>query len=184
MLQTEPTRDVPLASRLGHLALYPDVQHALDTWRDKHIDSVLIGSLAMSMYGPPRPTFGVGVLCVNPPPRTIRGFVRTGPFSFEENITQVAVKILTSDSMSIPVSVVHEVFRTAITLDGMKVASREGMIALKCYGWLARHRRRKDEADLETLLGKDTVLGPEWELTDEQRQLIETLKSEKQCLES
>jgi len=152
------------ASSLEHVALVPEVQHALEAWvtANKELSrGVLIGGLAMSFYTKPRYTEDVDILflSVKDIPETVAGFKRYRPGAFEENKTQVSIEVVTPASFTLmPDAVADKVFRSAVAFGNLKVASREGMIALKLCSAQDKRRKLKDLADVVELLDVDLSL--------------------------
>jgi hypothetical protein len=155
-----------------HLALVPEVQDALHVWKAmaKDTDWVLIGGLALSFYRKPRATQDVDVLLISESevPSSVEGFKKVRPHTFRENGTHVEVELVTPALVDIPVSLVRKVFATARHEDGIKVASLEGMIALKLYGAFNIRRKHGDMADIIAMLQEHQkpVDMADWDLPD------------------
>jgi hypothetical protein len=157
----------------SHAAIVPEVQHALDAW-DQTQDCVLIGGLALSFYSAPRYTQDIDLLFLSKGkvPDAVASFKRVRPHSFQERQTHVEVEVLTPEFLSIPKALVEKVFHTAVKQGRWKVASREGLIALKL-----QRGNRQDQADIEKLVLKDTDM-TDWPLSPKGRQLFDSIKQE------
>lgn len=158
-------------------ALVPEVATAIAAWVKSRIKGepapgVLIGGLAMSFYAKPRVTTDVDLLFLSQEdiPPQVNGFKRNRPHSFQEKSTHVEVEIVTAQTINVPLGLVRKVIQTAVTIDGLNVASREAMIALKLYGADDRKRELNDLADVVRLLEQDPnvpIDQHEWFLTDQ-----------------
>lgn len=162
------------ASSLSAAAVAPEVQEALRDWAANHFDCVLIGGLAMSFYGVPRYTVDVDVLFQSVLPMSADGFKRLREHAFMHRSTHVEVEALTHAFLNIPEAVVTRVFTTAVPHDGILVASRDGMVALKLYAALHTKRELKDKADLQTLLQVPVDMAG-WQLPEGSEQVIDDL---------
>ncbi len=163
-----PLRDMRVYSSrvtsLEHVALVPEVQHTLLAWvkakTGSHAPGVLIGGLALSFYVKPRETTDVDLLFLSPAdvpgPREVPGFRRHRPSAFQENQTHIEVEVTTVASFNgnLPPAVAQKVFATAVNHSGMKVASLEGLLALKLCSSFSTEKRRflTDCGDIENLL--------------------------------
>lgn len=149
-------------SQLKDAALVPEVSHALVSWVKATAQAagvskpgVLIGGLALSFYAPPRYTQDVDVLFLSEQdlPDDVPGFVRHRKSAYQEKKTQVEVELTTPASIGIPRPLAVKVFETAKDHSGLKVASREALIALKLFGASNSPKREfKDLADVVSLL--------------------------------
>jgi hypothetical protein len=157
---TERLRDMrnyyTVATSLKHLALVPEVQDTLEVWgaNYKPNHGVLIGGLALSFYRTPWATQDVDILLLHESdiPVAVDGFKRVRPHTFRENGTHVEVELVTPSLIDLPTAVASKVFNTAVTHDGIRVASLEGMIALKLYGSNSLRRELGDLADIVAML--------------------------------
>lgn len=167
------------AASLSHVAIYPEVQVALEAWVALGVRSVLIGGLAMSLYAKPRMTEDVDVLFLHDSeiPESGVGFKRVSNHSMQENKTHVVVEIVTSKTFPIPQSLVEQVFATAVPIDGMMVASREGLIALKLHGADEPKRRLGDLADVARIVKADTTMQG-WNLSPWHIEVFQSVKAE------
>jgi hypothetical protein len=157
---------VKAVSDIGHVALVPEVQHALAKWIESKIDApathgVLIGGLAMSFYTRPRATTDVDLLFLSNSdiPGEVAGFKRYRNGAFQEYKTQVDIEVTTPESfVTLPQSLAQEVINTAVFHGGIKVASLCGMIALKLCGAMTPKRKLKDLADVAALVEGKTLV--------------------------
>ena len=145
------------ATRLTQVALIPEVGHALNKWNaysHRHgLKCVLIGGLALSFYAKPRATEDVDILFLelSDVPDTVPGFKRHRTMALREDDTNVEIKLVVFLSML--ETLIPKVFATAVYHDGLKVASLEGMVALKLYGAANSTRRmHRDLADVVAML--------------------------------
>lgn len=172
------------ATSLAHVGIIPEVQHALVEWIKATTPSkrgVLIGGLAMSFYAKPRTTDDVDLLFLEPSdiPEEVPGFKRYRAGAFQENATHVEVEVTTPYSFeNLPIAVVRKVLSTAVEFDGLKVASREGMIALKLCSAQVPKRRFKDMADVASLLDGNLNLSmTAWSLGADALLLLDEIRS-------
>jgi hypothetical protein len=141
----------------------------------KEEEGVLIGGLAMALYTRPRYTQDVDILFLHREhiPDKLDGFIRHRKLAFKEKSTHVEVEVVDSTSFSnLPQSLVDKVFDTAVIVEGMLVASKEGLVCLKLYAG-----RTQDEADIVAILKEypDTKITG-WPTTKEQKELLKKLK--------
>lgn len=110
--------------------------------------AVLIGGLAVSFYGLPRTTMDVDFMFLSPSdvPNEVQGFKKIRAHAFQHNQTHVEIEVLDPSYLGLPQDLVQAVFDTAVTMDGMKVASKSGIIALKLF-----RMKRYDQGDVEQL---------------------------------
>ena len=147
------------ATPLTQVALIPEVGHALNKWNaysHRHgLKCVLIGGLALSFYAKPRATEDVDILFLelSDVPDTVPGFKRHRTMAFQEDDTHVEIELVGHLTIDVPDALVKKVFATAVNHDGLKVASLEGMVALKLYGAANSTRRmHRDLADVVAML--------------------------------
>lgn len=139
-------------NKLLKAALAPEVNKALQHWgqiEDAYTQGVLIGGIAVSMYSRARSTEDIDILYKEESdvPDYLNGFRKFRAHSFRHNQTHVEVETLTPDFLHIPKYIVDKVFDTAIQMGTLKVASVEGIIALKLVS-----TRHKDMSDVIVLL--------------------------------
>jgi hypothetical protein len=112
------------------------VLRALKDWfKYSPSPGVLVGGLVVSFYNPSRMTQDVDVLypSKNSLPETVEGFKRHRPSAFIHDETHVEIELLYPGYISVPEDVIKFILDTAIISDGVKVASKEGMIASKLF---------------------------------------------------
>jgi hypothetical protein len=149
-------------------AMLPELAAALRDWeRARIIDCVLIGGLAVSFYGKARMTQDCDFLFLSPQsvPEQVQGFKRVRAHAFQHNATHVEIEMLDSVFLNIEQSLVDRIIETAVEHDGIKVASREGLICSK----LGRFSRQ-DQADIEHLLEGHAVDLAAWPLSETERE--------------
>ena len=143
---------------IHHVALVPEVQQALAAWIKAKTETcapgVLIGGLAMSFYAKPRYTEDADILFLSATdiPETVKGFKRTRSGAFQENKTHVEVEVVTTQSINQTQELVKKVIETAVIHDGIKVASIEGLIALKLVASDNPKRKHRDLGDIDLML--------------------------------
>lgn len=167
---------------IEHVAISSEVQHALVKWIKNNRDTsgVLIGGLAMSFYAKPRYTEAVDLLFLDSSdvPGEVAGFKHHRPGAFEDKDTNVEVECTTPRSFSeVPLSILRRVVQTSIMHDGLKVASHEGLIALKLFSadGISNNIRRKhkDLADITQLLAYKPTTMEAWSLPGRQLLLLQ-----------
>ncbi len=171
---------------VDHVALIPEVQHALAKWISEKTGplapGVLIGGLAMSFYATPRTTQDVDLLFLttNEIPKAVPGFKRYRPGAFQDNKSHVDIEVTTSESFNnLPLAVTRKVTGTAILHGNIKVASREGMIALKLCSSFGPGRASKDKADIVSLLKGHLLLAmADWPLEEKHFSRLEETRIE------
>jgi len=143
------------ARTLVESILVPEVVRAVLDWKNNSgcDDAILIGGLALAYYTKPRYTTDADFLFLSAAqiPNEVCGFKRHRKLAFEHKETGVEIEVLTPRSINMPVEVAQAINNTAVEKDGLKIASREGLIAAK----LLRYSLQ-DRADIEELL----KLGP------------------------
>ena len=156
---------------IRHVAVLPEVQEALLKWIKTKTGpvapGVLIGGLAMSFYAKPRYTQDVDLLFLSSAdiPMYVEGFKRTRPGAFHDKSSHAEIEVDSAKSFdSLPQQVAEKVFETAVVYSGIRVASREGMLALKLYAAHNPKRRHKDLGDVQLLI--EGMSDPEAEMKD------------------
>lgn len=127
-----------------------EVLLALKDWKNNNASNyVLIGGIALSYYVKPRFTQDVDILFLskNDIPNTVNKFKKHRPNAFQHNKTHVEIEVFTSEFISIDQHIVNTVFETSNIIDGIKVASIDGLIALKLNRF-----KLQDQADIEALI--------------------------------
>lgn len=167
------------ARSLDHVALVPEVGQALKKWIAGEGGGVLIGGLAMSFYAKPRNTEDVDLLFLTQAaiPETVAGFKRTRLGAFQENKQHVEIEVVHPSSISIPHQLALKVYATARTVDGIKVASAEGLVALKLYASDNPRRTLRDLGDVERIIENVKVDMSGWGLTKPHQEIVDHLLS-------
>lgn len=158
--------------------LMPEVGAALAAWikASGPNKGVLIGGLAVSFYIKPFVTTDVDLLFLSEEdiPKDVPGFTHDRGRAFQDSTYQVTIDTFTPASFggTIPDAIARQVVSTAIENSGMRIASREGLIAMK----LCR-RSLRDQADVVDILNAypDTHLDG-WPITAEQRRHLAILQ--------
>lgn len=174
--------DGELSRPLFHAVVVPELITVIKNWIGSTTGpGVLIGDLALSFYVKPRHTICVDVLYTTDQeiPVYVRRFTRIGNYSFQHNETHVEVKVLNVKFLGIPKGLVEKVVETAVESNGIKIASKSGIVALKL-----QRARRQDQADIEQLIesgGVDLAPFEPW-LTLDQIKMYNSIKEEVQNL--
>ncbi len=172
------------ATRLTQVALIAEVGHSLNKWNtyavQNNLKCVLIGGLALSFYAKPRATQDVDILFLERSdiPDTVPGFKRHRTMAFQEDDTHVEIEMVDHDLINVPDALVRKVFDTAVDHGGFKVASLEGMVALKLYGASNSARRQlQDLADVVAMVERAPNLNMSgWPLSAEHKKALEDCK--------
>lgn len=127
----------------------PEVAMALEDWKKSGAGGVLIGGLALSLYVRPRYTQDVDILYTSEVdiPSEVRGFKRNRDHSFQNNRTHVEVEVLTAEHTGLPTDVVHAIIATAVSDNGIMVATAAGLVASKLF-----RLSFQDKADIVSLI--------------------------------
>lgn len=124
----------------GNRSLYEsvfsqEVLSALTDWKRYYTENegVLIGGLALSFYVKPRMTFDIDVLFLHKKdiPSEVTRFKRHRKGAFKHDKTHVEVEVLSPETINTEQHIVDKIFETAIEIDGFRIASPNGIIALK-----------------------------------------------------
>jgi hypothetical protein len=175
------------ATTVDRLAVSREVQQALGAWIRGLVSidnpGVLIGGLALGFYSKPRYTSDIDILFLSTDkvPKNVEGFRRHRHSAFEDVVNNVEVEVCTPSSINVPVSLAQRVSRTSVDHGGLRVASREGLIALKLFGADDRRRELQDLADIVGLLDTAEVVDmSEWGLSEKHRAQLEICRSKLQ----
>lgn len=159
--------------------IVPEVKHAVNVWKKSSSKSkpVLIGGLAYSYYAKPRATTDVDFLYLqeNDVPESVDGMKRIRPSAFQDNKTHVEVEVLTNKTLHLPQHILNKVFKTAKDVGSVRIASPEGLIALKLYAG-----RAKDYGDIVELMKAVSVelSLDDWHLDQPQKLKLKELVSQ------
>lgn len=156
--------------------LAPEVLAALQAWKKANIqNAVLVGGLAVSFYGLARYTMDVDFLFASSSdvPIFIEGFKKLRDHAFMHKATNVEVEVLDPHYLGWSEELGKAILNSAITIDGIKVVSRAGLIATK----LTRFSRQ-DQADIEHLLKAGSVDMSKFPLTEKQKQNFESIRND------
>lgn len=157
-----------------------EVQLALKDWfKNANSNYVLIGGLALSYYGIPRYTQDVDVLFPtrNSIPVEVLGFKQHRLGAFQHNRTHVEVEVVSSESFTtISPQMVEAVFETSIeSKDGVRIASKSGLIALKAEANRSGAKHAQDIADIVHLIELGDINLSPFPLSKEANQLIDSV---------
>lgn len=180
ILKSRPLRlVVKSATTLSEAARLPEVEHTLMKWIKtvaKEDTGVLIGGVAASLYMQPRYTEDVDLLFLDDSYLLLNvpvGFKKIRPHALQESKTHVEIELTTPKVFSnLSVDVAKKVIATAVTIQGMKVASLEGVIALKLGA-----KRERDKADIVDILKESNSPNfSGWPLTKDHKDLLSDLQ--------
>jgi hypothetical protein len=165
--------------------MIPEIIKVLQDWTKENINCVLIGGLALSHHSVPRMTIDVDFLFFseNDIPDNVKGFKRIRPDAFQHNKTHVEIELLSGEFLKISPLVVKKTFETAISSNGLKIASASCLVALKLY-----RLSMQDKADIISLLKTGNVSDlTEFNLPDNMmdnfHKLVEILKTDRHSSE-
>ena len=129
--------------------MLPEVILALRDWIRADQAGVLIGAAALSFHVRPRSTQDIDLLFLDAAaiPDTVSGFNRISPALFRHDRTGVVVNVVTPVAIRVPSEIAATVARTALTSDGVRVASESGLVALKLF-----RLSFQDKADIVALV--------------------------------
>lgn len=172
---------------LKNSALIPEVEHALLQWVNSKVKDqapgVLIGALAMSFYTKPRATTDVDLLFLTQGdiPDEVIGFKRHRSGAFQENKTHVEVEVVLPATINVSSSIAKKVADTSILIEGLRVASLEGLIVLKLFGSDNVKRELKDLGDIVSMLDSQPSITinslSEWSLSETHKaKLIDAIR--------
>jgi len=163
--------------KLFESVIAPEIVSAIKTWiGSAEVPGVLIGGLALSFYTKPRYTADVDVLYATDSdiPTSIAGFKKIRGHAFQHNQTHVEVEVLSPEFLGVPKGLVNRIVQTAETSNGMRIASKSGLVALKL-----QRGDLQDQADIQNLVrsgGVDLEPFKQW-LTKEQLAVFARIQS-------
>lgn len=137
-----------------------------DLQRAKLEHAVLIGGAAFSYWHIPRMTSDIDLLFISADliPDEIPGFKRTRAHAFRHNATHVDVEVLDAGFLKMPVELAAKIYQDSVVLDGIRVASKTGLVAAKLLRFSLQDR--SDICHLINLGGVDLSSYP---VTEEMR---------------
>jgi len=159
--------------------MLPEIILALQDWTTIGSGGVLVGTAALSFHVRPRMTQELQFLCLGNAavPDEVSDFTRVSPLLFRHARTSVEVHVVTTAVIEVPIEIAEEVVRTAITSDGVCVASESGLVALKLF-----RNSHQDEADIMALVKTGRVDLSNFSLPLEKmsafRELVEVAKTD------
>lgn len=126
----------------------PEIIEAISDWSNRVKNGVLIGGIALSFWAKPRYTSDADVIFLKKSdvPSSVDGFRAHRVGAFEHKSTGVEVEVAYPGFIPVPEHVFHDVFKTAVSSGGIRVASKEGLIAMKLYRYSLQ-----DQADIMSL---------------------------------
>ena len=165
-----------------------EIQAVLTRWtkesflNSKSSGGVLIGELALSCYVThSRSADGIDLLFLGNMdiPENLPGFVRVGPSIQKDKLTKTEIHEFTPASLNVMDLVVHKVFDTAVmSKEGVRIASKEGLIALKLLAAKVPRQRLGSLADVVNLLDgvSEVTTMAGWNLGEMQLEDLELCK--------
>ena len=134
--------------------MIPEFIEVINQLKHQNIKGVLIGGIGLSYHAIPRMTQDIDMLFLsdNEIPKEITGFKRIRTHAFQDNKYHIEVEVLTPEFLKISTALVQQVINTSIESNGIKIASIQGLIALK-LGRLAM----RDKADIISLIKTGNV---------------------------
>lgn len=150
-------------------ATLPEVARALRAWAQAGGYGVLIGGMALSYWARPRMTMDADFLFLSPAeiPDEVPGFKRIRSHAFQHNATHVEIEVLDANFLHMPHILATKIVQTAVIEDGMRIASREGLIAAKLGRW-----SRRDQGDVEDLVASGSISFRGWPLSDTDKEKL------------
>jgi hypothetical protein len=129
----------------------PEVSLALKDFKNSggSKNAILIGGLALSYWGVPRATMDADFLFLSGGdiPQYVEGFKKIRDHTFQHKETHVEIEVLDTAYLNLPINVVEAAFKTVVDDNGIKVASKSAIVALKLF-----RLKRYDQGDIEQLL--------------------------------
>ena len=162
----------------------PEVLAAFKQWIKNAPDNfVLIGGIALSYYNVVRYTQDVDVLYVAKKeiPIEVLGFSRNSnrQGAFLHKTTHVEIEVTSPQSFeNISDDLVKQVFKTSNIVDGVHVASKSGLVALKAQAGRKGSKGAQDKADILALLELGDIDISDFDISEEAKQLVNLLSKE------
>lgn len=164
---TPYVRGAQPAQTIDEAVIVDDVRRTLEAWRSATDtrDGVLIGGLALAFYSRPRFVDEIELLYANEAviPTKVSGFRRSDESSFTDEGTGVVVHALTPTSPGLSAAIAAKVQTTAIERAEFRLASLEGLIALKLD---SASRGQSSETSPEQDIINMIEWAPKFRLTD------------------
>lgn len=163
--------------------MVPEVGLAFNAWI-KQIPKgnfVLIGGLALSFHGIVRSTEDVDCLYLsgNVIPEEVVGFNHHRKSAFEHKRTGVEIETVYPEMFPrISSSLVQQVFNTAINHDGVLIASKSGIVALKAQAMRTGAKGARDRSDIMELLELGDIDVSGYDISEDAVKYIDHLRNE------
>lgn len=161
--------------------MVPEVVQALKDLRHQ-FNGVIIGGLALSYYCKPRYTQDIDSLFNSESefPDELRGFKKNRKHGYIHNNTHVELELLTPQHLNNDISpeTAKKIIDTAIEVDGIKIASKSGLVAAK----LGR-ASYKDKDDIIQLILTGDVDVSDYNLSSDKIKLFSQLVDESKSYE-
>lgn len=163
---------LPFKCTLMESIMSTEIELALNDWiKNTNTDEfVLIGGTLVGYYTKPRMTQDVDVLYISADsiPSEVSGFKHHRSHAFEHRRTGVEIETLDSKFLKIPQSLVDQVFKSSIIKEGVRIASVEGLIAMKTW-----RGSFQDIADIDSIIQIHDVDLSDWILDPTKLEMIE-----------
>lgn len=163
-----------------------EVEAATKDWiKRTDSDFVIIGGIALAYHHIPRYTQDLDVLYRQTTiiPDNVEGFKRTCSGAYEHKKTGVEVELVTPGFINVPINIIEKVFDTAIQVGNSKIASKNGLIALKLLAIPGRSTTAKalqDKVDIMSLIETGGIDISEFPLPEDALERFEQIKQEMQ----
>ena len=163
---------MPFNCTLMESLMSNEVETALSDWikNTNTNDYLLIGGAVVGYYTKPRMTQDVDILyhSVDVIPQQVNGFKHHRAHAFEHLQTGVEVETLDSTFINISQELVDQVFSDSDIVDGIKIPSPSGLVALK----VCRHDFQ-DIADIHSIAQTHDIDLTGWKLDPSKVELVE-----------
>lgn len=163
--------------------MIPEVQKAFDDWIKRVPKGyfVLIGGLALSFHGIVRSTEDVDCLYKSnfDLPEEVVGFNHHRTSAFEHKRTGVEIETVYPELFPrISKTLVQNVFDTAIDHNGVLIASKSGIVALKAQAMRTGAKGARDRSDIMELLELGDIDVSDYDISEDAIAYIEHLRTE------
>lgn len=163
--------------------MVPEVRQAFDMWI-KNVpkgEFVLIGGLALSYHGIVRSTEDVDCLYKSGTniPEDVVGFKHHRKSAFEHKRTGVEIETVYPEMFNdISHLLVQQVFNTAINHDGVLIASKNGLVALKAQAMRTGAKGARDRSDIMELLDLGEIDVSSYHISEDATRYVDHLRKE------
>ena len=153
---------------LAEATFDPALRKAVEAYTPYALDygAVMIGTLAFNFYAKPRFATSAEFLVPRPPTYLPDGFSASCAGHFVHRAIGAELRFVVPGLAMIPRAIADRIMATAITCDGIPVASREGMVVLSLHGADEPRWRSQRLADVMAILAEQHVDLSGWGITD------------------